>query len=117
MRIVFVPRLQDASMLSAIVAAGTAADQGAEPPARARAAAAEPAADAAFRVEVERFADVGFCAIACRASRRSTAARRSSFTTCTRPRSRGREIIYDQKYRYNLAVKRTLGEVVQHYRR
>ena len=44
-------------MLSAIVGAGTTADQGAEPPARARAAVAEPTA-AEFRVEVERFADV-----------------------------------------------------------
>ena len=27
----------------------------------------------------------------------------------------GREIIYDQKYRYNLAVRRVLEEVVKHY--
>ena len=27
----------------------------------------------------------------------------------------GREIIYDQKYRYNLAVKRTLEQIVRHY--
>ena len=47
------------SILSAIVAAGAAANQGAEPPARARATVAEPAAaNAGFRVELERFADV-----------------------------------------------------------
>ena len=27
----------------------------------------------------------------------------------------GREIVYDQKYRYNLAVKRTLEQIVRHY--
>ncbi|MFH0946607.1 MAG: dihydrofolate reductase [Planctomycetota bacterium] len=27
----------------------------------------------------------------------------------------GREIIYDQKYRYNLAIKRTLEQIVRHY--
>jgi len=47
-------------MSSAIVAAGTAADQGAEPRAGSRPESAEqPAvAGSAFRVEVERFADV-----------------------------------------------------------
>ena len=27
----------------------------------------------------------------------------------------GREIIYDQKYQYNLAIKRTLEEIIKHY--
>jgi dipeptidyl-peptidase-3 len=27
----------------------------------------------------------------------------------------GREIVYDQKYRYNLAIKRTLEQIVRHY--
>ena len=46
-------------IVSIIVAASGAADQGAEPPARARVGIAEPApeAGAEFRVEVERFAD------------------------------------------------------------
>ena len=47
-------------MLSAIVAAGTAADQGAEPAASGARRTAEraPADGTGFRVEAERFADV-----------------------------------------------------------
>ena len=103
-------------MLSAIVAAGTAADQGAEPPGRARLAIAEQApAAAAFRVEVERFADVrilryrvpGFEALEPRTKRLLYYLYEAALC--------GREIIYDQKYRYNLAVKRTLEQIVRHY--
>jgi dipeptidyl-peptidase-3 len=103
-------------MLSSIVGAETTADQGAEPPARARAAAAEPASmDPEFRVEVERFADVrilryrvpGFEALDARTKKLLYYLYEAALC--------GREITYDQKYRYNLSVKRTLEQIVRHY--
>jgi dipeptidyl-peptidase-3 len=68
-----------------------------------------------FEVEAERFADV-----------RVLRYRVPGFETLA-PRQKelvyylyeaalsGREIIYDQKYRYNLAVKRTLEQILRHY--
>src|SRR5262245_47568681 len=104
-------------MVSVIVAAGAAADQGAEPPARARAGVAEPAPEARadFRVEVERFADVrilryrvpGFEALDARTKKLLYYLYEAALC--------GREIIYDQKYRYNLCIKRTLEQIVRHY--
>jgi dipeptidyl-peptidase-3 len=102
-------------MLSSIVAAGSATDQGGEPPAPAPVASAEPAAGEAFRVEAERFADVrvlryrvpGFEALAPAAKRLLYYLYEAALC--------GREIIYDQKYRYNLGIKRTLEQIVRHY--
>src|SRR5688572_6546459 len=104
-------------MLSAIVAAGTAAEQGAKPQAGARPAVADRASapDAPFRVEVERFADVrilryrvpGFEALATRTKELLYCLYEAALC--------GREMTYDQKYRYNLAVKRTLEQIVRHY--
>ena len=102
-------------MLSAIVAAGTAADQGAEPTAPAAAERA-PVDGAPFRVEAERFADVrilryrvpGFEALPPRTKELLYYLYEAALC--------GREIVYDQKYRYNLAVKRTLEQIVRHYR-
>jgi dipeptidyl-peptidase-3 len=98
------------------VAAGTAADQGAEPHAGAR-----PVADRAsapnpqFRVEAERFADVrilryrvpGFEALDTRTKELVYYLYEAALC--------GREITYDQKYRYNLCIKRTLEQIVRHY--
>ena len=104
-------------MLSAIVAAGTAADQGAEPAGGAQpAAAARPSAEeAGFRVEAERFADVRI--LRYRVPKFETLDLRTKellyylyeAALC------GRDIIYDQKYRYNLAVRRTLEQIVRRY--
>jgi dipeptidyl-peptidase-3 len=104
-------------MLSAIVAAGTAADQVAEPPAGARPAIAEraPEGQEEFRVEVERFADVRvlryrvpkFDALEARTKRLLYYLYEAALC--------GREITYDQKYRYNLGIKRTLEQIVRHY--
>jgi len=104
-------------ILSVIVAAGAAADQGADPPARARPAVAEPAAEAGaeFRFEVERFADVrilryrvpGFAELDTRTKKLLYYLYEAALC--------GREITYDQKYRYNLSVKRTLEQIVRHY--
>jgi dipeptidyl-peptidase-3 len=103
--------------LTAIVAASGTADQGAEPAAPARAAVAEPAhaADADFRVEVERFADVrilryrvpGFEALDARTKKLLYCLHEAALC--------GREMTYDQKYRYDLAVKRTLEQIVRCY--
>jgi dipeptidyl-peptidase-3 len=103
--------------LTAIVAASGTAEQGAEPPAPARAVVAEPAhaADAGLRVEVERFADVrilryrvpGFEALDARTKKLLYYLYEAALC--------GREMTYDQKYRYNLAVKRTLEQIVRHY--
>jgi dipeptidyl-peptidase-3 len=104
-------------MLSAIVAAGTAADQGAEPPAGVRPQTSDrPAAGGeTFRVEAERFADVrvlryrvpGFEALAARTKELLYYLYEAALC--------GRDIIYDQKYRYNLAVRRTLEQILRHY--
>jgi dipeptidyl-peptidase-3 len=104
-------------MLSAIVAAGGAADQGVEPSVSARPAAAERAepANAGFRVEVERFADVrilryrvpGFETLELRTKQLLYYLYEAALC--------GREIVYDQKYRYNLGIKRTLEQIVRHY--
>jgi len=104
-------------MSSAIVAAGPAADQGAEPQAGSRPDSAEQlaAAGAALRVEVERFADVrvlryrvpGFEALDARTKELLYYLYEAALC--------GREMTYDQKYRYNLAVKRTLEQIVRHY--
>ena len=103
-------------MLSAIVAAGTAADQGAESGAGAPLTAERAPAEApGFRVEAERFADVrilryrvpGFEALQARIKELLYYLYEAALC--------GRDIIFDQKYRYNLGVKRTLEQIVRHY--
>jgi dipeptidyl-peptidase-3 len=85
------------------VAAAGRADQGAE-------------SGAAFAVEAERFADA-----------RVLRYRVPGFEALDRDTKElvyylyeaalcGRELIYDQKYRYNLAIKRTLEQIVRHYK-
>jgi dipeptidyl-peptidase-3 len=99
-------------MLSAIVAAGTAADQGAGPPASQRPSASE---GSAFRVEAERFADVrvlryrvpGFESLPLRTKELLFYLYEAALC--------GREIVFDQKYRYNLAIKRTLEQILRRY--
>jgi dipeptidyl-peptidase-3 len=116
------PKLRIVSMLSLILAGCGGSDQASAPPRAGGADAqseqlspAETAREAAFRVEAERFADVrllryrapGFEAL-------DLGAKRLLYYLYEAALS-GREIIYDQKYRYNLAIKRTLEEVVKHY--
>jgi len=103
-------------MLSSIVAAGTAADQGAEPPGGARPSAAEPAAAGAeFRVETERFADVRILRYRVPGFEALDARTKVLLYYLYEAALCGREITYDQKYRYNLAIKRTLEQIVRHY--
>lgn len=102
---------------------GAGSDAAREPavPAESVAAPGRGAADAVqttaddFRVETERFADVrvlryrvpGFDELPPRTKELLYYLYEAALS--------GREIIYDQKYRYNLAIRRTLEEVVEHY--
>jgi dipeptidyl-peptidase-3 len=104
-------------MSCAIVAAGTGVDQGGRPQAASRQTSVERSAPAGtpLPVEVERFADVRI--LRYRVPRFEALATRTKellyylyeAALC------GREITYDQKYRYNLCVKRTLEQIVRHY--
>lgn len=68
-----------------------------------------------FRIETERFADArilryrvpGFEALDLKTKELLYYLYEAALS--------GREIIYDQKYRYNLAIKRTLEEIIKHY--
>jgi dipeptidyl-peptidase-3 len=96
-------------MLSTIVAAGGAVDQGAE-------AAARPSADGSeFRVEAERFADVRVLRYRVPKFEALDAKIKELLYYLYEAALCGRDIIYDQKYRYNLAVRRTLEQIVRHY--
>lgn len=103
-------------MLCAIVAAGTAADQGAGPPASEPAVAEQAPVDGeAFRVEVERFADVRILRYRVPGFESLPPRTKELLYYLYEAALSGREIVYDQKYRYNLAVKRTLEQIVRHY--
>lgn len=102
-------------MWTVILAGCTGGDQAAE---KQRPAQAQPAAvtePSQFQVEAERFADLrllryqvpGFDALEPKTKELLYYLYEAALS--------GREIIYDQKYRYNLAVKRTLEEIVRHY--
>jgi len=99
---------------------GCGGDERSAAQSRPAARAAEPLeiaaeGEASFRVEAERFADVrvlryrapGFEALAPKTKELLYYLYEAALS--------GREIIYDQKYRYNLAVRRVLEEVVKHY--
>jgi dipeptidyl-peptidase-3 len=104
-------------MLSSIEGAGTDAKRSAERQEANRPEATPDAAIAAtaFKVEAERFADVrilryrvpGFEALAPRVKELVYYLYEAALS--------GREIIYDQKYRYNLGIKRTLEQIMRHY--
>lgn len=104
-------------MSSSIVAASAAVNQEAPPPVSERRPAQAPSAGeaVAFKVEAERFADLrvlryrvpGFEALEPRTKELLYYLYEASLC--------GREIVFDQKYRYNLAVKRTLEQIERHY--
>jgi len=86
----------------------TAPPSGAATPAQALAAAAP-------RVEVERFADVRLLRYDVPGFAELDSRHKELLYYLYEAALSGREIIYEQKYRYNLSVKRTLEEVVKHY--
>ena len=90
--------------------------QRAEAPSRLAAQAPAPGtAAAAPRVEVERFADVRVLRYHVPGFDELDPRQKELLYYLYEAALSGREIIYDQKYRYNLSVKRTLEEVVKHY--
>ena len=96
-------------MLSTIVAVGGAVDQGAE-------AARRPSADGSeFRVEAERFADVRVLRYRVPKFEALDAKTKELLYYLYEAALCGRDIIYDQKYRYNLGVRRTLEQIVRRY--
>jgi dipeptidyl-peptidase-3 len=72
--------------------------------------AAEP-----FRFEAERFADLALLRYRVPGFEALDLAKKKLLYYLSEAALSGREIIYDQKYRYNLAIKRTLEEIVKHY--
>ena len=108
------------SMLISTSTDGTSDDPAAPRPRRAEPAleAAPPgpgAAAAPFRVEVERFADVRLLRYQVPGFAELDLRHKELLYYLYEAALSGREIIYDQKYRYNLSVKRTLEQVVRHY--
>lgn len=104
-------------MLSSIEGAAADAKQEGERAVSARPGGATGAVErpTPFQVEAERFADLrvlryrvpGFEALAPRVKELIYYLYEAALS--------GREIIYDQKYRYNLAIKRTLEQIVRGY--
>jgi dipeptidyl-peptidase-3 len=103
-----------------VILAGCTGDEQAGAPAQeqtpsAQQGSAPAVSDQAFRVETERFADArilryrvpGFEALDLKTKQLLYYLYEAALS--------GHEIMYDQKYRYNLAIKRTLEEVVKHY--
>ena len=68
-----------------------------------------------FRVEAERFADVRVLRYRAPGFEELAPKTKELLYYLYEAALSGREIIYDQKYRYNLAIRRTLEEVVKHY--
>jgi dipeptidyl-peptidase-3 len=109
------------SMLSLILAGCTGDEQaGVPPPAGGQTQAQTQTQqrlldEPNFRIETERFADArilryrvpGFEALDLKTKELLYYLYEAALS--------GREIIYDQKYRYNLAIKRTLEEIIKHY--
>jgi dipeptidyl-peptidase III len=72
-------------------------------------------ADSSFRVEAERFADVRVLRYRAPGFEALEPKTKELLYYLSEAALAGREIMYDQKYRYNLAVRRTLEEVVKKY--
>jgi dipeptidyl-peptidase-3 len=96
----------------------SAADRGSgRSPARddAGGQATRDSGEPAFRVEAERFADARVLRYRAPEFEALDLQTKKLLYYLYEAALSGREIIYDQKYRYNLAIKRTLEQVVRHY--
>jgi dipeptidyl-peptidase III len=104
-------------MLTVILAGCTGSDQSAAPPQGQSRQAAEQTLDGRepFRVEAERFADLRVLRYRVPGFEALDVKTKTLLYYLYEAALSGREIIYDQKYRYNLAIKRTLEEIVEHY--
>jgi dipeptidyl-peptidase-3 len=83
-------------------------------PAQVSATPTEPAADP-FRFEAERFANLAVLRYRVPGFEALDLETRTRLYYLYEAALSGREIIFDQKHRYNLAIKRTLEEVFKHY--
>lgn len=68
-----------------------------------------------FRVEVERFADVRILRYRVPGFKTSDLGLKRLLYCLYQAALAGRDLIYDQKYRYNLAIRRLLEQIVQAY--
>jgi dipeptidyl-peptidase-3 len=96
------------------VAAGCGADQGGSAPGEARGRADAPP-EQALTVEAERFADARVLRYRVPGFESLPARSKELLYYLYEAALCGREIIYDQKFAHNLAVKRTLEQIVRHY--
>lgn len=74
-----------------------------------------PATTAAFQVEAERFADLRILRYQVPGFESLSLRDKTLLYYLTQAGLSGRDIIYDQKYRYNLGIRRTLEEIVKQY--
>lgn len=104
-------------MLSFMVAGNAGSDRAAAAPQGQNRLAGErsEASGDSFRVEAERFADVRVLRYRVPGFEALDLTIKTLLYYLYEAALCGREIIYDQKYRYNLAVKRTLEQIVRHY--
>jgi len=104
-------------MLAVILAGCTGDNQASAPPqSETRTQEQQQLLDEpAFRVETERFADVRVLRYRVPEFEALDLKTKELLYYLYEAALSGREIIYDQKYRYNLAIKRTLEEIVKHY--
>ncbi|HLF11154.1 MAG TPA: dihydrofolate reductase, partial [Gammaproteobacteria bacterium] len=111
------PILKVVSMLAVILAGCTGDNQASAPPqSETRTQEQQQLLDEpAFRVETERFADVRVLRYRVPEFEALDLKTKELLYYLYEAALSGREIIYDQKYRYNLAIKRTLEEIVKHY--
>ena len=82
-------------------------------PAESDSQAAAP--DTEFEVESERFADLRILRYQVPGFEQLTLQHKTLLYYLYEAGLVGRDIIYDQRYRYNLAIRRTLEEIVKHY--
>jgi dipeptidyl-peptidase-3 len=71
--------------------------------------------DTEFEVESERFADLRILRYQVPGFEQLTLQQKTLLYYLYEAGLVGRDIIYDQRYRYNLAIRRTLEEIVKHY--
>jgi dipeptidyl-peptidase-3 len=81
----------------------------------AQASASPAAVDESFQVETERFADLRILRYRVPGFEQLSLQEKKLLYFLSEAGYAGREIIYDQKYRYNLAIKRTLEKILRDY--
>lgn len=75
----------------------------------------ESSADDSFAYEVDRFADIRILRYQVPGFESLSAAQKELLYYLSEAALSGRDIIYDQNYKHNLRIRRTIEEVVKHY--